>query len=196
MLASITPLGERGRKSTWGVTVTAFAIGGVAGGAAFGALAGELGALVLGHRVSGRVRLAVLAAALIAALVADLREGPAPGPRRQVDETWLTRFRGWVYGLAFGAQLGFGLSTVISSAATYVAVLAALLSGSAARGAVVLGVFGALRGLTPLLAARVTSPPRLFALHQRLDRLRVPARRVTFLAMSAMFVTAMIGALT
>ena len=36
-------------------------------------------------------------------------------------------FRGWVYGLGYGAQLGLGVSTVVSSAATYVALLAALL---------------------------------------------------------------------
>ena len=34
MLASITPLGERGRQSSWTVTVTAFLIGAGATGAA------------------------------------------------------------------------------------------------------------------------------------------------------------------
>ena len=33
-----------------------------------------------------------------------------------VHEQWLTRYRGWVYGVGFGAQLGFGLVTIITSA--------------------------------------------------------------------------------
>ena len=43
MLASITPLGERGRQSTWAVTVTAFALGASAAGAGAGAALGALG---------------------------------------------------------------------------------------------------------------------------------------------------------
>ena len=52
-----------------------------------------------------------------------------PGPRRQVDERWLDEYRGWVYGAGYGAQLGLGVTTVVSSAATYVALLAAFLTG-------------------------------------------------------------------
>src|SRR5439155_453196 len=36
MLASITPLGERGRNATWSITVTAFVIGAIAAGAVGG----------------------------------------------------------------------------------------------------------------------------------------------------------------
>ena len=39
----------------------------------------------------------------------------------------------------------------MSSAATYVAVLAALMTGDPGRGALVFGCYGAVRGLTPLL---------------------------------------------
>jgi len=168
MLASITPLGERGRQSHWTVTVTAFALGATAAAAAAGALLGALGTL-LPHGLSGHARVAVIAVALLAALALDLGGRAVPGPRRQVDERWLNRYRGWVYGLGYGSQLGLGVVTVITSAATYVTLLCALLAGPGA-GALVVGVYGALRGLTPLLAARVRTPGQLVALHARLGR--------------------------
>ncbi len=194
MLASITPLGERGRGSTWGVTIGAFVLGASAAGAALGTVAGALGAALFGGG-GGHARLAVLATALLIALALDLRPGSAPGPRRQVNERWLDEFRGWVYGAGFGAQLGLGVTTVVSSAATYVALLAALLTGSAARGALVLGCFGAVRGLTPLAAARVRRPEQLIALHAWLDRMRRPAGRVGIVALGAICAAAAAGAL-
>src|SRR2546425_862992 len=47
MLASIHPLGERARRSRWGVTVTAYLLGSVAGGAGAGAALGAMGAGLL-----------------------------------------------------------------------------------------------------------------------------------------------------
>ena len=82
MLASITPLGERGRRSTWGVTVTAFALGATLAGAAAGAAVAWLGALVLPGAADSRARLAVLAAALLIALALDAIPRAVPGPRR------------------------------------------------------------------------------------------------------------------
>src|SRR5437588_336686 len=46
MLASITPLGERGRHAHWAVTVSAFAIGATAAAIVLGALIGALGEVV------------------------------------------------------------------------------------------------------------------------------------------------------
>jgi hypothetical protein len=174
MLASITPLGERGRRSRWGVTVTAFLLGATLAGAALGALIGAAGGLIPNELRSPRARLVVLAAAIAVAIVLDLVPGAAPGPRRQVNERWLDELRGWVYGLGFGAQLGLGITTVVSSAATYVALLAALLIGDPARGALVVGLFGLVRGLPPLITGRVRQPRQLFAIHARLERLRGP----------------------
>src|ERR1700704_3842335 len=103
MLASITPLGERGRGRRWGVTVAAYVVGSVAGGAAAGALAGLVGSLLVsGLSVATRVSLVV--ALLAGGLVLDFL-GAVPGPRRQVDESWLDRYRGGVYGFGFGVQL-------------------------------------------------------------------------------------------
>jgi hypothetical protein len=194
MLASITPLGERGRQSRWG--------GATAAGAGAGALLGAAGRLTLGQSeggharlaAGGHARLAALAAALLVAILLDLMRA-VPGPRRQVNERWLDEFRGWVYGLGFGAQLGLGITTVVSSAATYVALLAAFLTGSALGGAVVLGCFGLVRGITPLAAARVRRPDQLIAMHARLDRWRGGAAYAWPALMTAALVLAGAGTL-
>jgi hypothetical protein len=167
MLASITPLGERGRQSHWTVTVAAFALGAAVAATVAGGLLGALGTLLPGD-VTGHARMVVVALALIAALALDLSVTAVPGPRRQVDERWLDRYRGWVYGLGFGSQLGLGIVTVVTSAATYVVLLCALASGHPVTGAAIMGLYGALRGLTPLLAAGVRTPQHLMALHARL----------------------------
>ncbi len=193
MLASITPLGERGRGGHWSVTVIAFVIGASAAGALVGALAGAIGALALPAALSVAVRLAVLGAAAVAAVTLDSRGDAVPGPRRQVDERWLDQFRGWVYGLGYGAQLGAGVTTVVSSAATYLALLASLFVADAARGAVVMGCYGAIRGLSLLAAARVRSPQQLVALHAGLERGRRLARGGGLVVMVAIFAAALAG---
>jgi hypothetical protein len=183
MLASITPLGERGRHSHYAVTMSAFLLGAVTAGALAGAALGGLGGWLLSG-VSAGARAALLAAALLAALALDAGPWPVPGPRRQVDERWLDRYRGWVYGLGYGVQLGAGLATVITSAATYAAMAAAFLTAGPGRGALILGTYGAIRGLTPLVAAGARSPERLVMLHGRLQRAepRVARAGLTVLA--------------
>ena len=192
MLASITPLGERGRQSTWAVTVTAFLIGGVAGGAAIGALAGAVGGAVLPERTTRDTRLSALAAIVLIAIVLDARSDPAPGPRRQVNEQWLHRYRSWVYGLGFGTQLGAGVTTVVVSSAVYVVVLAAFAAGQPETGAAIGALAAGLRGATVLLTARVVSPQRLVAFH---ERMRVLARPVRFAALAAQLALAGLAAL-
>jgi hypothetical protein len=187
MLASITPLGERGRRSRWGITVSAFLVGATVAGAGAGALLGALGSIVLpAHRT-----LAVLAGAIAVAVVLDGLPRAVPGPRRQVDERWLDRYRGWVYGAGYGAQLGLGVTTIVSSAATYVALLAAFLAAGVWSGAVVLGCYGAVRGLTPLTAAGVRSQRQLLDFHRALARWRGPARWGALAAQAGMLVLAL-----
>jgi hypothetical protein len=195
MLASITPLGERGRQARWGVTMSAFLTGSTAAGAAAGAVIGGAGRIALPATLSAQARLALLAAVALLAAALDARPGLPPGPRRQVNERWLDEYRGWVYGLGFGAQLGLGITTVISSAATYVAFAAAFLTADAGRGALVVGCFGALRGLTPLAAAHVRAPEQLVALHVRLGRLRRPGERAVLTVLLAIVGGAAIGSL-
>src|ERR1700753_3006849 len=86
MLASITPLRERSRGFSWGVTASAFAVGAVGAGAAGGALGGALGSLAPG----GTWRMATGLTVLVAAIGFDatpLRRR-LPTRRRQVTEDW------------------------------------------------------------------------------------------------------------
>jgi hypothetical protein len=193
MLASITPLGERGRHNHYPLTMAAFILAAAGAGAVGGLALGAIGALGLPDLRTG-LRLAVLAAALLIAIGLDLRPGPVPGPRRQVNEQWLDRYRGWVYGLGFGAQLGIGATTIVTSAATYVAMLAAVLSANPGTGALILGIYGAVRGLTPLLAAGSRTTAQLMALHAALGRAAAPIARVSLLALIAVLIAALIGA--
>jgi hypothetical protein len=192
MLASITPLGERGRHNRYPLTITAFIVGSAGAGALGGLVLGAIGAVFVSGLSAG-VRLGALAVALAVAIVLDARPRPVPGPRRQVNEQWLDRYRGWVYGVGFGAQLGIGASTVVTSAATYVAMAAALLSASPGSGALILGVYGAVRGITPLLAVRSATTSQLMALHTALARAAAPVARVSLTALIAVFIAAVVG---
>ena len=78
------------------------------------------------------------------------------------------KYRSWVYGLGFGVQLGTGLATIVSSAAVYLMVVAAVLTHSFMAGAVIGGVFGSIRGLSILLARAVVTYDDLRRLHRRL----------------------------
>jgi hypothetical protein len=191
MLASITPLGERARRSNWTMTASFYVAGSVLAGAALGAAMGLLGSVVFSGVTVG-VRLAVVGAALAVGMAWELAGGAVPGPRRQVNERWLDEYRGWVYGLGYGAQLGLGLTTIVSSAATYAAFAAAFLAGPAG-GAAIVGCFGAIRGLTPVAAAHVRTPGQLMAVHRGLERWRGPVRHATTVALAGLCAIALGG---
>ncbi|MGI8682086.1 MAG: hypothetical protein ACR2JO_08145 [Mycobacteriales bacterium] len=168
MLASITPLGERGRHRRWGPTVAAYVVGSLVGGALLGTLLGAIGQL-LPHRHPLPL-LAAFAVACVLGLVLDARVGglALPSVSRQVDESWLGRYRGWVYGLGFGFQLGLGVVTIVTTSSVYLTFMLALLGGSAVIGGLLGAVFGGVRSL-PLVAMRaVAGPAQLRAVHRRL----------------------------
>jgi hypothetical protein len=146
--------------------------------------------------MSSRTRVGLFAAAALLALAIDAGPLRVPGPDRQVNERWLDEFRGWVYGLGFGAQLGLGVTTIVSSAATYLALLGALLSAGPLRGALIVGVFGVIRGLTPLAAARVRRPDQLISLHRRLGRSREAVAVAVRVSLAAVLAAAVAGLLT
>ena len=176
MLASIHPLGEQGRRQRWAITVTAYLVATVAAAALAGAVLGLVGAWIdppRGWVTAVFVALAVTGAAL------DLRVGglKVPTIHRQVNEQWLDRYRGWVYGASYGFQLGLGVVTVVSTFTVYLALAAALLVGSVAGGLAIGLAFGVVRGATILAAARVRGPDQLRRLHQRLAAWDPPARR-------------------
>lgn len=171
MLASITPLGERGRQRAWRPTAIAYAVGSMAGGATTGALFGVAGVAARAwlERPAGWIL-------FVALVIAALFEAGAlpfglPTIQRQVNEDWLDEYRGWVVGLGFGYQLGAAFTTIVTSASVYVTFLAAALTGSIAGGAVVGLTFGIARALPLLAVRRVDTPQALASVHRRMEAL-------------------------
>ncbi|HEX3300613.1 MAG TPA: sulfite exporter TauE/SafE family protein [Actinomycetota bacterium] len=193
MLGSITPLGERGRGSRWGVTVSAYLIGSLAGGAALGAVLGWIGSPL---EMSASFRLVLLGTATAVGIASDLGLGGLriPSTHRQVDETWRASYRGWVWGLAFGAQLALGVVTVVMTAFVYVTWLGAVLAGSVATGAVIGLAFGLARAVPILTVARVRTSGQLLGVDRTLQRLAAPARRLTVAAGASIAAVALLGA--
>ncbi|MDQ1403563.1 MAG: hypothetical protein QOG03_1879 [Actinomycetota bacterium] len=195
MLASISPLGERARGSRWSVTVVAHVVGSIAGGALVAGALGAFGSVVpLSSRWRGGLLAGVIAAALVVELAPNVR---LPTLHRQVDEDWLRRYRGWVYGFGYGFQLGMGVVTIVTTAALYAALAAAFLSGSLASGALIGVAFGATRGAVVLTNRNAHDAGRLRELHRRVQRWERPAWRVGVsaqaLALAAVAGTLMVG---
>ena len=172
MISAINPLSERSRGNRYWLTAAWFVLGSVLGGAALGSATGLL-ALVLhplaGHALAGWIAVP----ACLVALAADRRLGgfQLPLHPRQVNELWLTQYRRWLYAAGFGVQIGVGFATYIMTAATYLVVVLAALTGSPALALATGTVFGLVRGLAVLLSARCRTAPALRQLHLRLSRL-------------------------
>jgi hypothetical protein len=177
MLGSINPLGERARGSRWGVTVAWFAVTSVGAGAALGAVLGGVGSLAFGS-VDVTVRLVVFAVIVFAGVSFDLGVGGLrlPTIRRQVNEDWLRRYRGWVVGAGFGAQLGVGVATIVTTSAVYASLGAAVLVASPAAGLAVGAAFGAARAVSLVGAAGADTPASVAQLDVRFRRWEGPAR--------------------
>ncbi|MEY2455718.1 MAG: hypothetical protein QOK06_812 [Acidimicrobiaceae bacterium] len=189
MLSSITPLGERGRHNRFAVTAAAHIAGAVVGGAIIGALAGALGSPL---HLSSRTTAIVLVVFAAAAVAIELRVGGlrVPTLRRQVNEDWLGAYRGWVYGSGFGVQLGMGVVTIVTTAAVYLMTGIAFLTGSAAAGASVGAMYGAVRGGTVLATSHVRDPETLRSFHRRLHESASLAARATVAVEAAVIVLA------
>ena len=171
MLASITPLGERGRNRRWWRTVVAYVAGSVVAGSLLGGALALVGSALPGLSSSLTVALAVGAAACALGAAADLGllGLRLPTVRRQVNEDWLPQYRGWVCGAGFGFQLGLGVVTIVTSATVYVAFALAFLSGSGPAGAAIGATFGLVRALPVFAMATATTPERLRRAHRRMQ---------------------------
>lgn len=189
MLASINPLGERSRERRWGVTVAAYLTGSTAAAALLGAVLGTVGhALPLGP---GATALLVVALSAVA-LALDVGVGGLrlPTVHRQVDKDWLGRYRGWVVGVGFGVQLGLGVVTIVNTAAVYLMLALALLTGSAAAGATVGATFGLVRALVILVVARVRRPDQLRVVLRRVNAWRPLSERIGIAVQALVLVAA------
>ena len=193
MLSSIHPLGERARHNRWFITVSAFTIGAVVSGAAVGFALGGLGSAILG--VSTTTLLVATAVVALTAGLLDLVGPKAPGPARQVNETWIGSFRGWVYGGAFGLELGLGVFTYVVTWGVYAAFLAALLTTSPLAGALVGATFGIGRSISVLAAGYVDRPSRLVSFNRALAKVGPGVRTGTSTALAALGVVAIAGRL-
>ena len=192
MLSSITPLGERGRGNRWGTTVAWFVAGSTLGGAGLGTVLGLVGE-GLGRVVPDRGRLVLVLGLSLTAVTLDALHRPPPSWRRQVDERWMDEYRPWVYGMGWGAQLGAGVLTIVSSASTYLVMALAALLGSLPAAVALATTFGLTRGLTLLTARRLESPASLRSFHQRLQNHR---RRATTGVLAAEALLALTTTLT
>jgi hypothetical protein len=193
MLSSITPFGERGRNNRFAVVAWFFIAGSLLGGGAVGLVAGAIGQLVVPDQPTAIGAVIVTLALVGAALDAHIGGLRLPTITRQVDERWLQKYRGWVYGSGFGVQLGTGLATIVSSAAVYLMVVCALLTRSIVGGAVIGTVFGAVRGASILLARRVRTPDALRQFHRRLAANATRSERMSIAAQGLISVVALVA---
>jgi hypothetical protein len=195
MLSSISPVGEAARAQRWGLTATAYALGSLAGGAAVGLLAGALGQLLLDVVLGGvpaDVRLAAVGVAAGLGLLLDATTG-VPSVHRQVDERWLSTYRGWVYGVGFGLQLGTGVATIVPASVLHATWLGVALLADWRAGAAVGALFGLLRAAPLLAAGRIRTVAALRRALARMDRRRRTAARAVSVAQMAVAVLAVAG---
>ena len=169
MLSQINPIAEAGRNQRYRRTAGWFVVGAAVGGSTLGALSAGLATAVDATGIGHRSALAIAAACALLAAAIDTRIlgfGP-PFVRRQVNEDWLSKYRPWVYGGAFGWQIGVGVTTYVMTAAVPLTIAFAALSASTwvALGTGVL--FGTARGLTVLLSAPLRTQSDLYAFHRR-----------------------------
>ena len=176
--AQIHPLGESSRGNIWGVTITAFTIGSMAAGAALCALFAWLGMLLV-PGMSTTTALTITAVLAVVAGVLDLSPVKPLTPRRQVNQDWIGRYRGWVYGLGFGVQLGVGFAVFVMSWGYYAMLGAAFLSRSILAGVLMGAIFGLGRGLLLYPSRWITSPDKLFRFHRKLMDIKSPVFTAT-----------------
>lgn len=195
MLASIHPLGERGRGQHYGLTAGSYVAASMVGGAVTGVVLGLVGSLVFAvAEPSARTLGAVLIGAAGIGLLVEARNpaGRLPSWHRQVNEDWLTRYRGWVYGAGFGFQLGLGFVTFVTTATVYLLFILEFVTASWRWGLYIGLSFGLVRSAVALTVSRVSRPAQLHAVHRRLQSLAVPIQRV---ASGAQAAVAIVGAL-
>jgi hypothetical protein len=194
MLSSISPLVERAPGTRWWRLAGSYLIGSVIGGAGLGVALGSVGGLFRVHHSWLALFIVTAVVAVIAAVVDAV--GRVPSKRRQVDENWLTTYRDWVIGAGFGAQLGFGAATIVTSASTYLTWWFELACGSAAAGALIGGCFGLARALPLLGMSGVHDPGALRRRNVAVVTALPVARRLTIAAQLAIAGLASVAAVT
>jgi hypothetical protein len=178
MLSSITPLGERSRHQRYWLTVTWYWLGSVVGGLVLGGLTGLIGQSIRVLVAGDSIRLPAMISVCVLVLVLDVFYGARRPPTRlrQVNEDWLTRYRGWVYGVGFGFQLGLGIITVVTSWYVYGLIVALLLLGDVTHALLVGVVFGVARAIPMVFTIGLNDTSSMRQFHRRFADSQTPAR--------------------
>lgn len=193
MLSSIHPFGERSRNNSFWTTVGAHVLGSVLGGALLGLILGGLGwltTLVIDQESTLRPLIVVVAAVTAIAFEATGRERMLPSRLHQVNENWIQVYRGWVYGGGFGLELGFGLSTIITTSLVHVMVITMVAVGSLPAALAIGATFGLARGLTVTVARHVETPEEL---RKMFRAMAASQRRARFAGVAALVATGALG---
>ncbi len=190
MLSSIHPLGERSRQNRWVLTAAAFTIGSILSALAIAAAFGWIGTRTVAG-LSTETAILLLGISFGASALLDAFRVDPPGPERQVNESWIGAFRGWVYGGAFGLQLGSGIATYVVTWSVYATFLSYLLLASVTQAALVGLVFGLGRSVSVIAAGYIDRPSRLTAFNRKLAQLGPPFRTATVTSVALIGVAAM-----
>lgn len=181
MLSTITPPSERGRGHRYATTAAWFVAGAVGGGLTLGLGAALLAGGVASIAPTAPVLEAAGAALALTAGAADAGVGGVRFPvfHRQVNERWLDQYRGWFYGAGFGWQVGVGVATYIMTAAVFLTVALAVVTGRPSAALLIGATFGMVRGLSVLLTRRLRTPEALRIFHRRFAAVATPVRLAT-----------------
>lgn len=158
MVGTIVPVvyGHGARKRLTPVVV--HVAGAVTGGAVVGTVLGYLGSVTPGLSEgdpagASAIGITGTMALVLAPKEAALLRVPVPQLHRQVTQRWRRRTKPWVTALAYGMELGLGVTTFVPTATFYVLLTACYLSSNAGFAAVVMATFGAARAAPILLLA-------------------------------------------
>ena len=194
MLSSIHPLGERTRGNRWSVTAAYYVAGSTVGGAGLGGLLGIIGAGAASvWNPADSVVIGMVIAVLALSALLDLTRVRVPSLDRQVDETWMNRYRSWVYGGGFGFQLGTGVMTFVKTASIYALWILVVLGGSPVGGLVVGAWFGLVRAAALLTVGGVHDPATLRSYFRRMADLGPAAHAVAVAGPIAATIVVLVG---
>jgi cytochrome bd-type quinol oxidase subunit 2 len=113
-----------------------------------------------------------------------------PSRLHQVNENWIQLYRGWVYGGGFGLELGFGLSTIITTSLVHVMVITMVVIGSLPAALLIGVVFGLTRGLTVTVARHIETPDQLRTMFKTMAESQ---RRARYAGVVALVATGALG---
>ncbi|MDT4915407.1 MAG: hypothetical protein QOH89_107 [Pseudonocardiales bacterium] len=171
MLSALNPVSEATRGNRFWATACWYMVGAAAGGALLG-VGCAAGAAAVGRAdLDGPTMWLLVLGAAAVALVSDSRVlgWSLPEHPRQVDERWLRTYRRWIYAGGYGVQIGTGFATYIMTAAVYLVVALATISGDPVLAFAAGLLFGIVRGLAIAVAGVARSADQLRTLLARVD---------------------------